>query len=116
MHFWDPQPPRGRWFFTRNRYLYWKNFYQVDFWGTRGSQPDALRDHSGTVFGPKSPQKIVFGDFHDHGVEVWVQGAFGTVFCVVPSTDFDFFGSAGDPGAPRAVAGLQRADADIASK
>ena len=64
------------------------------------------------LFGHKSLQKMVFGDFHDHGVEVWVQGAFGTVFWVAQSPGFDFFRSAGDPGARRAVAGHQRGDAD----
>ena len=58
--------------------------------GTRGFQPDALRDHSGTVFGPKSPEEIDFGDFHDHWVDVWVQGAFATVFRVVLNPDYDF--------------------------
>ena len=55
---------------------------------------------------------MIFGDFHDHGVEVWIQGAFGTVFWVAQSPGFDFFRSAGDPGARRAVAGHQRGDAD----
>ena len=74
--------------------------------GTRGSQPDALRDHSGTVFGPKSPEEIAFGDFHDHWVDVLVQYAFATMFKVVLNPDFDFFGSVGDSGAPGAAAGL----------
>jgi hypothetical protein len=34
VHFWDPQLPRGWWFFTRNRYIYCPNFYHVYFWGT----------------------------------------------------------------------------------
>ena len=35
---------------------------------------------------------------------------------MVSNLDFDFFGSAGDPGALRAVAGLQRGEADTHQK
>ena len=36
------------------------HIYQVDFCGTRGSQPDALRDHSGTLLGPKKSFLAIF--------------------------------------------------------
>ena len=35
------------------------------------------------ILGPSSalnPNIMAFGDFHDQGVKVWIQGAFGTVF------------------------------------
>ena len=112
VHFWDPQPPRGWWFFTRNRYLYRNIFYQVDFWGTRGSQPDALRDHLGPFLASNRPQKSIFGDFHDHVVKVWVQGALGRFSELSPESRFRFFRVGGGPGASRAVAGLQRGEVD----
>ena len=77
MPFWDPQPPRGWWFFTRNRYLYCTNFYQVDFWDTRGSQPDAHRDHSGTVLAPNRRQKSILAIFATTGLKTGFGGLSG---------------------------------------
>ena len=90
--------------------------YQVDFWGTRGSQPDALRDHSGTVLAPNRRQKSILATFATTGLKTGFGGLSGRFsdWSRVPISIF--FGSVGDQGVPGAVAGLQRADADKAPK
>ena len=59
---------------------------------------------------------MIFGDFHDHGVKVWVQGAFESVFRVVSSPDFYFFGRIEDQVAPGAVARFRRGESDNPQK
>ena len=59
-----------------------------------GGLGDPSRTLSETILGPflapNRPKKIDFGDVHDHWVDVWVQGAFATVFRVVLNPDYDF--------------------------
>ena len=70
------------------------------------------------ILGPSSapnPPKMAVGDFHDQKVKVWVQGAFRSVFSVVPSPDFVFFDGGGSAW-PGAVAWLQLGEADTGQK
>ena len=81
-----------------------------------GGLGDPSRTLSETIwdrFWPQiAPQKSIFGDFHDHVVKVWVQGALGRFSELSPESRFRFFRVGRGPGASRAVAGLQRGEVD----
>jgi len=69
---------------------FFEKFFRGDLKKVFLTEDPYMQPILGPFFGPKSPLKIIFDDFHDQGMKVWVQAVLGSVFGAAPSPDFYF--------------------------